>query len=103
VIDVAKFQNFWITLILVVAYVAQTIKAFNDVTSPGDISALPGFAGTFVTLLGISHAGYIAGKLPNRPGTPSGLTLQLRRQGAMPAPPTATALAAAPTYVPRNP
>ena len=102
-IDVAKFQNFWITLILIVAYVAQTGKVFNGLHSPSDITELPGFAGTFVTLLGISHAGYVAGKLPNRPGVPSGLTLQLRRQGAVPAAAAAAAVAAAPGYVPRNP
>ena len=30
---------------------------------------------TFVTLLGISHAAYVGGKLPNRPGDPVGLSL----------------------------
>jgi hypothetical protein len=104
-IDVAKFQNFWITLILIVAYVALAIGSFKDLTSPEEVTALPGFAGTFVILLGVSHAGYLAGKLPDRPGQPSGLTLQGLRQGAVPlAAPAATQVApATPSYVPRNP
>jgi hypothetical protein len=70
-IDVTKFQNFWFTLILIAAYIGLCIASFNDLGSISELKALPGFDGNFVTLLGISHAGYIAGKLPDRPGTPS--------------------------------
>ena len=65
-VDLTKFQNFWITLILVAAYIALAANSFNKLVSPSDIKALPGFDGTFVTLLGISHAAYLAGKLPSR-------------------------------------
>jgi hypothetical protein len=109
-IDVAKYQNFWLTLILIVAYLALVVASFNDLTSPTEITALPGFAGTFVTLLAISHAGYVAGKLPSRPGIPQGLTLRRLRDGAVPRAlaPAAAVPAMAPVlapeiYDPRNP
>jgi hypothetical protein len=102
-IDVAKFQNFWLTLILVIAYVALAISSFSDLSSPTEVTALPGFAGAFVTLLGISHAGYVAGKLPDRGGFPSGLTLELKREGAVPIEAAAPPVAVPDTFVPRNP
>jgi hypothetical protein len=70
-IDVTKFQNFAFTIILVTAYVALCIGQFNDLANISDLTALPGFDTSFVTLLGISHATYIAGKLPSRPGAPT--------------------------------
>ena len=100
-IDVAKYQNFWLTVILLVAYVALGINVIANAEDAGDLTALPSFSGTFLTLLGISHAGYLAGKLPNRPGTPPGLSVALRRAGAVPG--AAAAVAAPPTYAPRNP
>jgi hypothetical protein len=73
-IDVTKFQNFWFTLILITAYVGLCIGQFNDLNDIGELTSLPGFDPNFVTLLGISHAGYIAGKLPDRPGVPNAPT-----------------------------
>ena len=71
------------------------------------MTSLPGFSGTLLVLLGISHAGYVAGKLPTPEGSPSGLTVALRQQGAVPVAKAAVAAAAGapppPTYVPRNP
>jgi hypothetical protein len=69
-IDIAKFQNFWFTLILISAYVALAIARITEAGSPDQLTSLPGFDAAFVTLLGISHAGYLAGKLPDRPGIP---------------------------------
>lgn len=69
-IDVGKFQAFWITLILIAAYVAQAAAEISGATSADQVTALPGFDATFVTLLGISHAGYLAGKIPDRLGVP---------------------------------
>jgi hypothetical protein len=69
-IDITKFQNFWFTLILIAAYVSTAIAAFLEVETADKVTALPGFDATFVTLLGISHAGYLAGKLPDKPGIP---------------------------------
>jgi hypothetical protein len=74
-VDIGKFQNFWITLILVTAYLFLAISELREASSPAQVDTLPIFDGSFVTLLGISHAGYLAGKLPDRPGTPSGRTL----------------------------
>ncbi len=71
VIDVTKFQNFWITLILVGAYVAQSVSYVLGLSAIADLTTLPDFSQNFVTLLGISHAGYIVGKIPNQAGTPA--------------------------------
>lgn len=99
VVDVAKFQNFWLTLILIVAYIALVIQGVTSAAA----MVLPGFDDKFLVLLGISHAGYVAGKLPDHPGAPAGLTVAARSRGAVPA--AALTAAAAPplTYVPRNP
>ncbi len=75
VVDITKFQNFVITVVLVLAYIGLAVHA---VTAAGDapkVTALPGFSGTFLILLGISHAGYLAGKLPSNAGQPAGLTV----------------------------
>ena len=70
VIDITKFQNFALTIILVVAYAATTIDAIRPTTPTSPLTALPGLSTQFLTLLGISHAGYIAGKMPNQAGVP---------------------------------
>jgi hypothetical protein len=80
VVDITKFQNFWITLILVVAYVALAIATIRDVSSATELRSLPTFDARFVTLLGISHAGYLAGKLPNPSGEPESQTIAQRNQ-----------------------
>ena len=78
VIDVTKFQNFIITIVLVIAYVGLAINAIEDAGSAEAMSSLPGFSGTFLVLVGISQAAYVAGKVPNQAGAPSGLTLANR-------------------------
>ncbi len=65
-IDVTKYQNFWLTLIAVVAYIATAVTYISTKTTIAELNSLPGFSDTLLTLLGISHAGYIAGKLPDR-------------------------------------
>jgi hypothetical protein len=65
-VDITRFQNFWLTLILIVAYVAWAV-AYLATKTPAKLTALPGFDSSMVTLLGISHAGYLAGKLPDKP------------------------------------
>ena len=69
VIDLTKYQNFWITIILVVSYIATVIDDAREVSSI-DAFQLPTFTDPFVVLLGITHAGYLAGKLPNPAGNP---------------------------------
>ena len=75
VVDITKFQNFVITVVLVLGYIGLAV---HTVTAAGDaskVTALPTFSGTFLVLLGISHAGYLAGKLPAPTGQPAGLTV----------------------------
>lgn len=101
VIDIAKFQNFWFTMILAAAYVyfaASRIGALGT-----GITALPDFNDTFVLLLGISHAGYLAGKMPARQGKPEGLTLAAKLAGAKAVATRAVPEGAPMEYVPRNP
>ena len=101
VVDVAKFQNFIITIVLVVAYIALAIERIADAEST--LGAIPTFDGTFLTLLGISHATYVAGKLPGQQGQPPGLTVANRLEappeelpaGVEPRNPPATRTAAA--------
>jgi hypothetical protein len=78
VIDIAKFQNFVITLILVVTYAALAIDEIVEAKTATEIG-LPTFSPTFLTLLGISHAAYVAGKIPSQSGTPPGLTVGNRK------------------------
>ena len=78
VIDITKFQNFAFTIILVLAYLTVAIDAFRSTTATTPFSALPGLAPQFLTLLGISNAGYVAGKLPKQSGTPRTKTLSQR-------------------------
>jgi hypothetical protein len=78
IIDIAKFQNFVITLVLVVAYVALSVDTITDAKTAAGVEGLPSFSGTFLTLLGISHATYVAGKLPTQQGIPPGLTVENR-------------------------
>lgn len=64
VIDIAKFQNFGITCVAVVAYIALAINTIRDAGSADKITSLPTFTAGLITLIGISHAGYVGGKLP---------------------------------------
>jgi len=65
-IDITKFQNFWLTLILVVSYIAATASTIGALPALANLTTLPNFDPSQVYLLGISHAGYLAGKLPDR-------------------------------------
>lgn len=75
-IDIGKYQNFIFTIVLVIAYGVLSVHVI--VKQGGSISALPSFSGTFLILVGISQAGYVANKLPNQAGTPTGLTVKNR-------------------------
>jgi hypothetical protein len=70
VIDVTKFQNFWITLILVGAYVVLAVATISSLSDIGQLMSLPGLSANLVSLLAISHAGYLAGKIPSPAGEP---------------------------------
>ena len=74
-IDLAKFQNFVITVLLLLAYVAQAVAALRAVDNPAGIGGLPAFSDTFLVLLAVSHAGYLLSKIPSPAGRPSGGTM----------------------------
>jgi hypothetical protein len=78
VIDVAKFQGFIVTVVLIIAYVGLEIQTINDAGSVEKLTALPDFSPTFLTLLGISQGTYVLGKIPGRQGEPEGLTVARR-------------------------
>jgi hypothetical protein len=61
VVDVTKFQNFFLTLIAVGAYVVMAAGALAGTSSP---AGLPGFSQDLLWLIGISHAAYVGGKIP---------------------------------------
>lgn len=63
VIDVTKFQNFFLTLIAVAAYGIMTAAALATTPVP---SAFPGFTSDLLWLIGISHAAYVGGKFPEK-------------------------------------
>lgn len=63
VIDVTKFQNFFLTLIAVGAYIALAVTALGV---PGVPEGLPGFNQDLLWLIGISHAAYVGGKFPEK-------------------------------------
>lgn len=107
IIDITKYQNFWFTIVLVAAYIALVIASFSHLADPSELDGLPGFGPSFIVLLAISHATYIAGKVPTKTGEPAGLTLNKRRLDAVAVPSVVPAAAApapgAVTYVARNP
>jgi len=79
VVDITKFQNFIITIVLVVGYVVLAVNSIHSAGTAAKVTALPTFSGTFLILLGISHAAYLAGKIPSPTGQPAGLTVASRR------------------------
>jgi len=56
VVSIAKYQNFVFTLVIAVFYVAAVWKQ----------AAIPTLPENIVWLIGISHAGYVGGKIPNK-------------------------------------
>jgi hypothetical protein len=77
-IDVTKFQNFAFTAVSVVTYVALAAAEIKAAGDPAKITSLPTFPPAFLALLGISHAGYLGGKIPSPVGTPEGYTVANR-------------------------
>jgi hypothetical protein len=96
VVDVTKYQNFIITLILIAAYTALAIHAVKDAASAEAVESLPKFSETFLVLVGISQAAYVGGKVvpAGKGGEPEGLTLANRAAVAAGNPP--------PGFEPRN-
>ncbi|HEX4726541.1 MAG TPA: hypothetical protein VH298_02010, partial [Jatrophihabitans sp.] len=70
VVDVTKFQNFLLTVVLVIAYVGSVIAAIHHAKTAQAFDALPGFQGMFLILLAISHGAYLTGKAIPQQGDP---------------------------------
>ena len=71
-VDIAKFQGFVITILLVISYISVTVNAISAAGTAQNMTSLPGFNGKAVLiLLGISQGAYVAGKIPNSAGEPS--------------------------------
>jgi hypothetical protein len=70
-VDIAKFQQFIITLVVAGAYVAEAIRTINTASSAASLTSLPSLSGGFLVLLGISHAAYVGGKIPAATDTPA--------------------------------
>jgi magnesium-transporting ATPase (P-type) len=68
VLDLAKVQMFFFTLVLALAYAAILGSLFAHTTSA--ITNLPELDQSMVALLGISHAGYLANKAVPHPDAP---------------------------------
>ncbi|HET8622558.1 MAG TPA: hypothetical protein VFM14_03270 [Gemmatimonadales bacterium] len=71
-VDVTRFQNLWLTIIVLLGYITMAWTYLGANPDPVSLTALPGFNDTLVTLFGISHAGYVAGKMPDRSKTATG-------------------------------
>jgi hypothetical protein len=73
VLDLAKVQMFFFTLVLVLAYAVLLGSLFANTTAP--IKGMPDIDPSMTTLLGISHAGYLTNKAiphPEAPPQPAG-------------------------------
>jgi hypothetical protein len=73
VVDMTKFQNFVITIVVLIAYVSIAVMSLSKAGTPASFTGLPDISGTLLTLLGISHAAYLGGKLPPASGDTAGL------------------------------
>jgi hypothetical protein len=60
--EITRVQNFWLTFIVVAAYVALGIATFADTGDADRFKSLPELSGGVVALLAISHGGYLAKK-----------------------------------------
>lgn len=69
-LDLAKVQQFYFTLIVVITYGSSLSMMFTGTTLPG---TLPALAQSLVALLGLSHAGYLVNKVfPHSQGGAAG-------------------------------
>lgn len=69
-LDVTKFQNFVFTVALAVIYLWNCGWLIRPGQTPSHLTALPGFSGVALGLLGISHAAYLTGKVIPQNGSP---------------------------------
>jgi len=70
-LDVTKFQNFIFTIALAALYLWNCGWLIGHAQAPSHLTALPGFSGVALGLLGISHAAYLTGKVIPQSGSPA--------------------------------
>jgi len=70
-LDVTKFQNFIFTVALAAVYLWSCGWLIGHAQTPSHLTALPGFSGVALGLLGISHAAYLTGKVIPQSGSPA--------------------------------
>jgi hypothetical protein len=68
-IDIGKFQNFWFSILAVGGYLALAVAELADLNDASELKSLPNFDAGLIALIAISHAGYLAAKIPDRKGT----------------------------------
>jgi hypothetical protein len=73
IIDISKVQQLLITVLLVAGYAAMLFDLF---LRSGEIAAMPPFNGYFLTLLAVSHTGYLIYKAAPRTAPTSGADAQ---------------------------
>ncbi|RMH12408.1 MAG: hypothetical protein D6701_13560 [Gemmatimonadetes bacterium] len=66
VVDLTRFQNLSITILLLAVYVTSAWHFLGDITDLADPLSLPAFGEGMAALLAISHGGYLAAKIPDR-------------------------------------
>ncbi|MDO3412390.1 hypothetical protein QWJ34_21680 [Saccharibacillus sp. CPCC 101409] len=67
-VDMPKLQMFFFTLVGAVSYAMLLLEMFNSRPAQG-LDQFPGLSQGFLTILGISHAGYLASKTVERTKT----------------------------------
>jgi hypothetical protein len=72
-VDIAKVQMFFFTIVVAISYIflllTDTLAKLATTANPETINALPVLSSGMIALLGISHAGNLAGKGVNRTAT----------------------------------
>lgn len=64
VVDITKFQNFFLTLIAVIGYIVLAASVLGS--STGAPTGFPSFSQDLLWFIGISHTAYVGGKIPDK-------------------------------------
>jgi len=79
VVDISKFQQFVVTILIVVAYTATAVQWISNHGTAQSVTSLPTISTALLTLFGISHGAYVVGKAPTSAGDPP-LSIQTRNR-----------------------
>lgn len=67
IVDFTKVQVFFFTIMGIMGYVQALWEPFSPI-SPGEVLEFPALSTSLTTIIGISHAGYLAAKaIPRTP------------------------------------